>query len=123
MYKAGTILLLVGGILHVIGAVGLVAFSALYFGLGSMFDDSAVMTVIGVVYVVLGLVAGVGAVFAFLAHGKATRGDAHGAWVNGLVAALLPPLQLVTLLGAIFCLVSPEGEAAKRARDAGRPAA
>ncbi|MEK6974785.1 MAG: hypothetical protein AABY18_00420 [Candidatus Thermoplasmatota archaeon] len=64
----------------------------------------------------LGVFLGVGALFAFLAYGKAKRGDAHGAWVQGLVTSLLPPPQVVSLLGAIFCKVSHEGEAAARAR-------
>ena len=50
--------------------------------------------------------------------GEGRAGDAHGAWVKGLVSSLLPPLHVVNLIGAILCLVIPEGEAAKRARTA-----
>lgn len=116
LFKAGTILLLVGAILHAVGAVVLVGIAIVMLTVGRAGDGSQPFAVIGVVYLVLGVLLAVGTVFGFLAHSKAARGDAHAAWVQGLVASLLPPLQLVTLLGAIFCLVSREGELAKQAQ-------
>ena len=118
LYKAGTILLLVGAILHAVGAVLLVGFSLFFFALGSRFEEGQPLGFMGAFYLGFGLLMAVGTVFAFTAHARATRGEAHGAWIHGLVASLLPPLQVVTLLGAIFVLVSPEGEAGQRARGA-----
>jgi hypothetical protein len=66
---------------------------------------------LGILFAVLGLLVGAGSVLAFLAHGRAKAGDPQGAFVRGLVGALLPPVQAVTLIGAILCKVSPEGEA------------
>ena len=117
MYKAGTILLLVGAILHAIGTLALAGLGIVYIMLeGADGGGPRLFAFMGYVYLGLAALTAVGTVFGFLAHAKASRGDAHGGWVNGLVASLLPPLQVITLLGAIFCLVSPEGEAAKRSR-------
>lgn len=116
LFKAGEVLLLVGAILSAVGAVFLVLASI---GLGALFASTdtgdAPTGFITAVYGVLAAVLAMGAVFGFLAYGKARRGDAHGGFVFGLVAALLPPVQVVPLLGAIFCKVSPEGEAARSA--------
>lgn len=120
MAKAGRILLLVGAIMGAIGAFFLILAGILLVVVGRNLvgDGDAAFpgTVVGAIYLVMGVVIAVGTVFGFLAYARAQRGDWHGAWVFGLVAALVPPLQVLPLLGAIFCLVSPEGEAAKRAR-------
>lgn len=122
--KAGRILLLVGAILAVVGGAALVVLGAVFLVLGDLEGDAGAFVpgrLIGAVYFVLGILQGVGAIFGFLAHGRARRGDWHGAWVFGLVAALVPPLQVVPLLGAIFCLVSPEGDATKSANGTSQP--
>lgn len=122
MFKAGKILLLVGAILHAVFAVLLIVMSVLMLSLsGALGDDTAFPMVVAVVYLVGGILLAVGSVFGFVAYRRAKSGHAHSAWVNGLVASLLPPLQVVTLLGAIFCLVSPEGEAAQQARRSSQP--
>lgn len=124
MYNAATILLLVGAILQAVGALFFVGMGVF---MGAVFDSVGEEVgrgpgwIVGGLYIAMGLLAAVGAVFGFLAHRDARRGDAHGAFVLGLVAALLPPVQLLLLLGAIFAKVSPEGEAASRLRGSGRP--
>lgn len=118
LYKAGTILLLVGAILNAAGAGLMLVFSLVFLVLGTRFDEGEPLGVMGAIYLGFGLLMAVGTVFGFTAHARATRGEAHGAWIHGLVASLLPPLQVVLLLGAIFVLVSPEGEAAQRAHRA-----
>jgi hypothetical protein len=76
---------------------------------------------ISLVYAGLGLLTAGSAVLGFMAYGRAKAGDARGAWVRGLVAALLPPLQVVPLVGALLCLLCPEGEAQGRPRAAQVP--
>lgn len=120
MAKAGRILLLVGAIMGAAAAFFLVVAGIVLVVLGQNLvgdgDAGFPGTVVGAIYLVMGAVIAVGTVFGFVAHARAQRGDWHGAWVFGLVAALVPPLQVVPLLGAIFCMVSPEGEAARRAQ-------
>jgi hypothetical protein len=120
LFKAGRILLLIGAILHPIGSFFLVVVGALMLVIGvNVFGDGKAtfpFAVIGTVYLILGIVLAIGAVFGYLAHASAKAGQAHRAWVRGLVSSLLPPLQVVTLVGAILCMVSPEGEAQKRAQ-------
>jgi hypothetical protein len=122
MLKAGTILLLVGSILDIAGAFFLVLVGTLMLALGRNFlgdgDASFPFAVIGALYLVLGVLLAAGALVGFGAWGRAKAGDARGGWVRGLVASLLPPIRLLTLVGAILCLVSPEGEAQGRARAA-----
>lgn len=113
LYQAGTILLLVGGIVQVFGALMMFGLGAFFLVVGTAAADAA-LGFMGPLYLGLGVLVAVGSVFAFIGWTKARNGDAHGAWIMGLVGSLVPPLQLVTLLGAIFCLVSPEGQAAKR---------
>ena len=120
LFNAGSILLLIGAILQVVGAVFLVGFGIFFVVLSGIIEDSGdespVPAVIAAVYIGLGFLSALGSVFGFLGYRDSQRGDAHGAWVKSLVSALVPPLQVVNLIGAILCLVSPEGEAAKRAR-------
>lgn len=115
LLKAGGILLLVGAILATVGAALLLVVSAFMFAIGENYlgeEDQATFpfAVVGGVYVVLGILLAVGAVLGYQAWGRAKAGDARAAWMRGLVASLLPPLQVVSLVGAILCLVSPEGE-------------
>lgn len=120
LFKAGSILVLVGAILSAVGAFFLVIAGSVMLVLGSnVLGDASGETfpalIVGIVYLVLGLVMVVGCIFGFQGYGAAKRGDVHAGWVKGLVCALLPPLQAVPLIGAILLLVSPEHEATKRA--------
>ncbi len=112
LFKAGKILLLVGAILQAVGALFLLLGSM---GLGFLNgelegQDDALIVILRTVYTILGIVSAAGAVLGFLAYGKARAGDARRAFVLGLIGCLLPPVQLLGLLGAIFCKVSPEGD-------------
>lgn len=124
MLKAGTVLLLVGAILHTVGAFFLILFSVFMIAIGGAFADEEgafVPAMIGIVYLVIGVVLAVGSYFGFSAWRKAQRNELHSAWVHGLVSSLLPPVQVITLLGAIFLLVCPEHDAQERAKRAWSP--
>ena len=111
-YKAGRILLLIGAILSAVGAVFLLVAGLFLLAIGDNLlgegEASFGPMVVGALYLGLGLMTGVGAVFGFVAQARADRGDAHGAWVFGLVAGLVPPVQILPLIGAILVLTSPE---------------
>lgn len=64
---------------------------------------------------VLAVLLAAGAVLTFMAWSKARAGQFHGAFVLGLVGALLPPVQLVTLAGAILVRLSPEAQSGNSA--------
>lgn len=118
LLKAGTILVLVGAILSAVGAFFLVIAGAAMLVLGANLlggetESTFPAILVGIVYLVMGLMMVVGCIFGFQGYGAAKRGDVHGGWVKGLVCALLPPLQAVPLIGAILLLVSPEHESSK----------
>jgi hypothetical protein len=121
MLKAGTILLLVGAILHLVAAVVVLLFALFFLFLGWTVgaDDGAIVPVVmGILYFLGGVLLAAGGFFGMSAWKRATAGQLHRAWIHGLVASLLPTVQLVTLLGAIFILVSPEHDAQERASQA-----
>ncbi len=103
--QAGNILLLVGAIFAAIGAVffGLFAigFSALFAALTNEPEAAA----IGIIYGALAVLYVASAVLNFMAYNRSRENDADGAFLFGLIAAMLPPVRVFTLLGAIFCKV------------------
>lgn len=118
LFKAGRIFLLIGAIMSAFGALFLLAASIFLLTVGNNIlggesGSAFPATVVGWLYLGLGALLVVGCVFGFRAYGAAKAGDARRAWINGLVAALLPPLQIVPLVGAILCLVSPESQESK----------
>jgi hypothetical protein len=126
LLKAGTILLLVGAILSAVGG-GLTLLMALFMGavfgaLSSEVDGG--MWAGGLIagfYGIFALLLIAGSVCGFVAWRRAGRGDLQGAFVWGLVASLLPPLNVLLLLGAIFAKVCPEAEAAAARQRQGWP--
>jgi hypothetical protein len=104
--KPGTILLLVGAILSAISAL---------FMFGLMIGLQAIFDIMGEeapafswMYGIFGVLLLLGSVFGFTAAARANEGDLQGAFVFGLVSALMPPLQILPLIGAIFCKVSED---------------
>jgi hypothetical protein len=116
LLKASGILMLVGAILSAAGAVLLLVvglfFAAIFSGLEAEEGPFSFTSLIAGFYVVYGLVSGAGAACSFVAWGRISRLDLHGGFVWGLVGSLLPPLNILTLLGAIFAKTCPEAEAA-----------
>ena len=119
--RAGEILLLVGGILRIVGGA-LMALIGIFFAslLGSVFASSRSSSgapppgwlpgFIAGFYVVIGIVVAAGGIVGIVGWKRAKNGDLGGAFVWGLVGSLLPPVDILLLLGAIFCKVS-EGQA------------
>src|ERR1041385_2261973 len=95
LLKAGTILLLVGGILQAVGAVLLLLYAVLWGAIVRALMKRAGGTAtplpgfIAIVFVVLALLLAVGSLLSFLGYGRARVGDANAAFVRGLVGALL----------------------------------
>lgn len=121
LLKAAVILLLVGAILYAAMAAFILGF-ALLFGvmfaaLGAEGEPGLLGgVVVGIIYGIWGLFAAAGAICGFIGWRKASRGDLDGGFLWGLVGSLLPPLNIVGMLGAIFLKACPEHEAQERAR-------
>jgi hypothetical protein len=116
--NAAGVLLLVGAILAAVGAVMLllvtILFSVVLAELGSMAGTPGPIGFIAWFYGAFGLLAAAGSACGFVAWHKANQDDLHGAFVWGLVGSLLPPVNILSLLGAIFAKTCPEGEAQSR---------
>ncbi|MEK6985388.1 MAG: hypothetical protein AABX89_03275 [Candidatus Thermoplasmatota archaeon] len=99
----GRILLVVGGVLQLVGAmfaVILLAAAAISFPLAWF----------AIVVILLSVP---GAICSLVGHSQAQKGNAEKAFVYGLVGSLLPPVALLPLLGAVLCKLSPEAAASR----------
>lgn len=124
LLKAARILLLVGAILAAVGAFLVLAMSLV---LGAVFAEvedpaeeagapaGAIFGFLLGFYGLFGVLSLAGSACGFVAWRKAERGDLSPAFVWGLVASLLPPVNIILLLGAIFCKTCPEADAQARA--------
>lgn len=103
--QAGNILLLVGAIFAALGAV---FFGLFAIGFGALFaalTNEPEAAFIGFLYGGLAMLYAVSAVLNFIAYNRSRENDADGAFLFGLIASMLPPVRVFTLLGAIFCKV------------------
>jgi hypothetical protein len=120
LLRAGEILLLVGAFLQLAYAVLMLGFGVM---VGWVRDAQAAGSVTPFpswfvpLYFVLGALGLAGCVLTFLAYRAVGRGEPRHAFMLGLAGSLLPPVQVVPLLGAILCKVSPEsGQAVRQGR-------
>lgn len=102
--KAAEVLFLVGGILAGLGALMMVFFAL---GMGILFSSIGEQgaTFIPLIYGGLAVVMVAGTAASLVAWNKARAGDWDAAFVWGLVGAMLPPVQLIPLIAAVFCKV------------------
>jgi hypothetical protein len=110
--RAGRVLLWVNGGLSAAGGVvvivvGLLVIPAINHSMRSTQEHIPAWA--GTLYVVLGFVSLVGSALSFIGASKSSRGEPGAAFGFGLAGALLPPVQVVGLVGAILIKVSPEG--------------
>lgn len=110
MFQAGRILMLVAAILAAALAIFTVGFGLAFDNIMATADEPFPLKWFGTLYIVTGVVTAIGAVFGFIGYSKARQGDARGAFIFGLVSSLVPPVQVLMLVAAILCKVSPEGE-------------
>lgn len=111
--KIGKILVLIAFILKIIGILGaLVAVSMgtsmmMFFPMdfGPMWGAMWMGIVAGTI--VLGLI---GLFLMWKAFDKMAAKDFHGAAIYALIAAFLPPLDIIVLIGAILLFISPEAK-------------
>ncbi len=109
--KIGKILVLIAFILKIIGIISILGLSAMgsygmmlaQVGLGV---EAMWMGVVGGM-IILGLI---GIFLVWKAFDKMAAKDFHGAAIYALIAAFLPPLDIIVLIGAILLFISPEAK-------------
>lgn len=109
--KIGKILVLIAFILKIIGIISILGLSAMgsygmmlaQVGLGV---EAMWMGVVGGM-IILGLI---GIFLVWKAFDKMAAKDFHGAAIFALIAAFLPPLDIIVLIGAILLFISPEAK-------------
>lgn len=109
--KIGKILVLIAFILKIIGIISILGLSAM----GS-YGMMLAQVGLGVEAMWMGVVAGmiilglIGIFLVWKAFDKMAAKDFHGAAIFALIAAFLPPLDIIVLIGAILLFISPEAK-------------
>lgn len=112
--KIGKILILVAIILGILIMLVLSAIgAAIYYSGGIISALNMVLAIPLLVIVPVLLVKLAGLVLGFLALHSTERGDYNRAGILAIIASVLPPLDLVMLVGGIFCLISKEANGAE----------
>lgn len=127
--QAGEILLLVGAIMRTVGVLFMLVYMLIMVGLftsidgspgpGAMFDAFGGMFVTMMILIVVMMVASVPV--GFVGWQKARSGAYRTGGILGIVASMLPPVDVILLLGGIFLMVSDEAKAEGETRDADDP--
>ncbi len=115
--KIGKILILIGIIIQIIGIAAVLSFGSGMLGwLGYMMSYSCEMMGWGVFGGVLGgglfliLIKIVGLIAGIYAYKSVDKGEFHNAGILAIVSSVIPPLQLIMLVGGILCFVSREAK-------------
>jgi hypothetical protein len=101
--KIGKILIFLAVVLGVIGMIVLVVFGT--FGLAAIIPAWLVG---GIIVLAIARIAGL--VIGLIAFKSAEDGDYSRAGILGIIASVIPPVDLIMLAGGIVCLISPEAK-------------
>ena len=104
--RIGQILLLIGIIIDVIGVFVIFALDSIFSVFN--FPNLVVPFYIRSILIVLGLIALAGLATGIYAFQQLSAGKARSAGKTAVIACLLPPLDIIMLIAAIFILISPE---------------
>jgi hypothetical protein len=106
--KIGQALLLAG---IVVGAAGLfIATVFLLFVLPSLGFPHPVLFLILLFAGIIGVIKLAGVLVGVLAYRAASRRDLRKAGILGIIASVLPPFDLIMLIGGILCTIRPESK-------------
>jgi phosphoglycerol transferase MdoB-like AlkP superfamily enzyme len=112
--KIGKILILVAIILGILIMLVLSAIGVAIYYAGGSISALNMMLAIPLFFIApVLLVKLVGLVLGFLALHSTEQRDYNRAGILAIIASVLPPLDLVMLIGGIFCLISKEANEAK----------
>ncbi len=101
--KVGKLLIFIAIIIGIFSALVILMIGTFAFGL-----DMTAPRLLVAFLVPLGVIKVVGVVIGIYAYKSAANNAFHNAGILALVSSLLPPLDLIMLIGGISCLVSAE---------------
>ncbi len=107
--KIGKILILVSLILGILVLLCIGVLAAIMYTAGRFIALDISLTIPLLILVPIFLVKVIGLLIGFLALNSTERGDFSRAGIFAIISCVLPPLDIVMLIGGIFCLVSREG--------------
>jgi uncharacterized integral membrane protein len=106
--KVGKILILVAIVIGLLIVIVLSIIAAFIYSAGSIAGLGANVTIpLLIIIPLLGLKV-VGLVIGFFALSSTEKKDFNRAGILAVISSVLPPLDLIMLIGGIFCLVSKE---------------
>jgi len=106
--KIGKILILVAIVLGLLIVIVLSVIAAIIYSAGSISGLGASMTIPLLIIVPLIVLKVVGLIIGFVALSSTEKKDFNRAGILAIISSVLPPLDLIMLIGGIFCLVSKE---------------
>jgi hypothetical protein len=111
--KVGKILILVAIVIGLLIVIALSVIAAIIYSAGSISGLGASMTIpLLIITPLLGLKV-VGLIIGFFALVSTEKKDFNRAGILAIISSVLPPLDLIMLIGGIFCLVSKEANQEK----------
>jgi len=106
--KIGKILVLVGVIISILGVIILGILTGIIWTAGEIYGFGIFMTIPQWIITVLLIFKITGLLVGILALIYTGRNDFSKAGIFAVISSILPPLDLIMLIGGIFCLISRE---------------
>jgi hypothetical protein len=106
--KIGKILILVAIVLGLLVVIVLSVIAAIIYTAGSISGLGASMTIPLLIIIPLLVLKVIGLIVGFFALSSTEKKDFNRAGILAIISSVLPPLDLIMLIGGIFCLVSKE---------------
>jgi hypothetical protein len=111
--KIGKILILVAIVLGLLVIIVLSVIAAIIYTAGSISGLGARMTIPLLIIIPILVLKVIGLIVGFFALFSTEKKDFNRAGILAIISSVLPPLDLIMLIGGIFCLVSREANQEK----------
>jgi small-conductance mechanosensitive channel len=111
--KIGKILVLVAVILSILVVIILSFLAAILWTAGEVYGFGIMMSLPQWIIIALLVLKAGGLIMGIVALYYANKKDFSRAGIFAVISCILPPLDLIMLIGGIFCLISREGNEAK----------
>jgi hypothetical protein len=111
--KIGKILILVGIIIGILVAIGLGFITTLIWMAGSVSGMGVSVAIPLWILSTIIILKIIGLAFGFLALFAAEKNDYNRAGIYAIISCVVPPLDLIMLIGGIFCLIGREANEKK----------
>jgi hypothetical protein len=111
--KVGKILILVAIVLGLLMVIVLSVAAAIIYSAGNISGFGASMTIPLLIIIPLLVLKVIGLIIGFFALSSTEKKDFNRAGILAIISSVLPPVDLIMLIGGIFCLVSREANQEK----------